>query len=238
MQLGVDSCRLPSRAASGRLRRRSRIPAVRRLVPRYVAGASRLRPIRPRILTAAAWRAEAHPGSTRVDAGNSDADGRCSLLPYAVGTEIASRLQPTAAISVSSGVRNTRSVGCSASASKAPPPTRPPASLSKPQAYSSAIAEVNEYLTAWRENGAQAAAQLYKVQAERGPDSLRLSSGEVVSYRPDRWVSEDDFTLLVILELHFIGSPYAWDPGRNGRFITFTRKAGQAKYLMYFATSP
>ena len=129
-------------------------------------------------------------------------------------------------------------LGCSASASKAPPPTRPPASLSKAQAYSSAIAEVNEYLTAWRENGAQAAAQLYKVQAERGPDSLRLSSGEVVSYRPDRWVSADDFTLLVILELHFIGSPYAWDPGRNGRFITFTRKAGQAKYLMYFATSP
>lgn len=60
----------------------------------------------------------------------------------------------------------------------------------------------------------------------------------MVSWRPFRWVSDDDFTLLVILDLHFAGSPGAWSPGRNGRFIAFTRNAGHGQYLMYFATGP
>jgi len=115
----------------------------------------------------------------------------------------------------------------------------PTASQGKSRAYSAAIAEVNEYLTAWREHGL-VAAQRFKVPAERGPDPnpVKLSSGEVTSYQPFRWVSEDNFTLMVILNLRFNGSPGAWNPGKNGRFITFTRTAGQSQYLMYFATGP
>jgi hypothetical protein len=112
------------------------------------------------------------------------------------------------------------------------------ASQGKATAVTAAIAEVNQYLTAWRDHGAQAAAQQYMVPAERGPASVRLSGGKVVSYTLDRWVSGDNFTLEVILDLHFIGSPVAWSPGRNDRFITFTRSPGKGQYLMYFATSP
>jgi hypothetical protein len=109
----------------------------------------------------------------------------------------------------------------------------------KVNAYSAAIAEVNDYLTTWHLHGAQAA-QRFMVPAERGPDpnAILLSSGKVVSYRPDRWVSQDNFTLLVILDLHFAGSPGAWNSGANGRYVTFTRQAAQSHYLMYFATSP
>ncbi len=117
-----------------------------------------------------------------------------------------------------------------------------PAALSsvkqgKAQAYSAAIAEVNDYLATWHQQGAQAA-QRFMVPAERGPNPILLRNGKVVSYRPYRWVSQDNFTLFVILDLHFAGFPGAWDSGRNGRFVTFTRQAGQSHYLMYFATSP
>jgi hypothetical protein len=126
-----------------------------------------------------------------------------------------------------------------ASPSLATPPsqTKPQAYQAKPQAYSTAIAEVTQYLVTWSADGASAAQRLL-VPSERGPDPIRLSGGNVVSYRPDRWVSANEFTLLVILDLHFTGSPGAWSSGRNGRFITFTRNGGQHRYLMYFATSP
>jgi hypothetical protein len=111
-------------------------------------------------------------------------------------------------------------------------------SPSRARVYSRAIAEVRAYLTAWQEHGEEAAALRYKVPAERGPDGMSLSSGSVLSYRPERWISADNFTLLVLMNLHFTGSPGAWNPGLNGRFVTFTRAAGASGYLMYFATSP
>jgi hypothetical protein len=120
-----------------------------------------------------------------------------------------------------------------------------PVKQSKAQAYSAAIAEVNDYLAAWHQQGRALASQRFMVPAERGPDPAEsgpdpivLRSGNVVSYQPYRWVSQDDFTLLVILDLHFAGTPGAWNSGSNGRFVTFTRQAGQSHYLMYFATGP
>ncbi len=107
----------------------------------------------------------------------------------------------------------------------------------KAPAYSVAITEVNDYLATWHQHGAQAA-QRFLVQAERGPDPIVLRSGKVVSYQPYRWASQDSFTLLVILDLHFVGSSGAWNSGSNGRFITFSRPAGHSQYLMYFATGP
>jgi hypothetical protein len=133
-------------------------------------------------------------------------------------------------------------MACSLSAcSQANPHRAAPSSVKqgKAQAYSAAIAEVNVYLATWHQHGAQAA-QRFMIPAERGPDpnAILLRNGKVLSYRPYRWVSQDNFTLFVILDLHFAGSPGAWNSGTNGRFVTFTRHAGQSHYLMYFATGP
>jgi hypothetical protein len=127
-----------------------------------------------------------------------------------------------------------------------PHPAAPsPVKQDKVHAYSVAIAEVRDYLAAWHQLGRAKAAQRFMVPSERGPDPAEpgsdpviLRSGTVLSYRPDRWVSQDNFTLLVLLELHFSGLPGAWNSGANGRFVTFTRQAGHSHYLMYFATSP
>ena len=48
----------------------------------------------------------------------------------------------------------------------------------------------------------QAAAARFKVPAERGPDHIRLHDGKVVSFRPEHWKSDRNFTLLVILDLN------------------------------------
>jgi hypothetical protein len=127
-----------------------------------------------------------------------------------------------------------------------PHPAAPsPVNQDKVHAYSVAIAEVSDYLAAWHQVGRAKAAQRFMVPSERGPDPgepgpdpVILRSGKVLSYRPDRWVSQDNFTLLVLLDLHFAGSPGAWNSGSNGRFVTFTRQPRQNHYLMYFATSP
>ncbi len=98
---------------------------------------------------------------------------------------------------------------------------------------------VRDYLAAWHGHGRAAASDQFLVPSERGgSNDVVLRLGKVISYQPDRWVSADHFTLLVILDLHFDGWQGAWDIGRNGRFITFTWSTGQKRYLMYFATSP
>ena len=111
--------------------------------------------------------------------------------------------------------------------------------MQKARAYEAAISVVRDYLAVWHEQGRAAASDQFLVASERGGgNDVVLRSGRVISYQPDRWVSADHFTLLVILDLHFDGWQGAWDIGRNGRFITFTRSTGQKRYLMYFATSP
>ena len=86
----------------------------------------------------------------------------------------------------------------SCTSSHSGPLPSPSATLSRSQAYSAAIAEVTRYLAAWRENGPQAAAARFKVPAERGPDTIRLHDGKVVSFRPEHWKPDRNFTLLVI----------------------------------------
>jgi hypothetical protein len=107
------------------------------------------------------------------------------------------------------------------------------------RAYEAAISVVRGYLAVWREQGRAAASDQFLVPSERGGgNDVALRVGKVISYQPGRWVSADHFRLLVILDLHFDGPQGAWDIGRNGRFITFTRSTGQKHYLMFFATSP
>lgn len=117
------------------------------------------------------------------------------------------------------------------------PPAPSPVKQVHALAYSAAIADLKDYLEVWNQHGGQATKR-FIAPTERGPNSLVLRNGKVLSYRPYRWVSQDNFTLFVNLDLYFIGFSGAWNPGPNGRFITFTRPAGQRHYLMYFATSP
>jgi hypothetical protein len=106
------------------------------------------------------------------------------------------------------------------------------------QAYSAAISELRDYLTAWHEQGASVASQRFLVPDQRGGGGLILRSGKVISYQPYRWVSGNQFTLLVAMDLHFTGSPGAWNVGHNDRFVTFVRTAGRGRYLLRFATGP
>jgi hypothetical protein len=112
----------------------------------------------------------------------------------------------------------------------------PPSTVSKAQAYAAAISEVRDYLVVWRERGCPVATKEFLVQD--GGCDLILRSGKVISYRPYHWVSSNHFTLMVTLDLHFEGSPGAWNVGLNSRFITFSRTGAQGRYLLEFATGP
>jgi hypothetical protein len=125
-----------------------------------------------------------------------------------------------------------------AASSPAKSPVESPVRQDKAHAYSAAIAEVKDYLAVWHQQGDRAAQRFLVPASGPEPPPIILKSGKVVSYRPYRWVSQDNFTLFVNLDLHFAGFPSAWNSGLNSRFITFTRRAGQRHYLMYFTTSP
>lgn len=111
-------------------------------------------------------------------------------------------------------------------------------SQGRSQAYSAAIGELRDYLTAWHSQGRSAASRQFLVPDQRGGDPILLKSGKVISYRPYSWLSGNRFTLLVTLDLHFTGSSGAWNVGHNDRFVTFFRPAGQSRYLLRFATGP
>src|SRR5215470_9831792 len=125
---------------------------------------------------------------------------------------------------------------CSCSHAKSPPAASPTRSADRAQLYSVAISEVREYLVVWRERGCPAATREFVVPD--GGCDLILRSGKVISYQPYHWVSSNHFTLMVALDLHFKGSPGAWNAGMNSRFITFSRTAAQSRYLMDMATGP
>lgn len=118
-------------------------------------------------------------------------------------------------------------------------PTSPPTNHGRSQAYSAAISELGGYLTVWRERGRSVASEQFLVPDQRGSGGgVILRSGKVISYKPYRWISRNQFTILVTLDLHFTGSPGAWNVGNNDRFVTFLRPAERSRYLLQFATGP
>lgn len=120
-----------------------------------------------------------------------------------------------------------------------PAPVTASRNIGASRTYSAAIAELGEYLAAWRNQGAAVASQEFLVPDQRvGGDGLILRGGRVISYEPYSWASDNQFRLLVTLDLHFTGSPGAWSEGHNDRFVTFSRSIGQGRYLMEFATGP
>jgi hypothetical protein len=71
------------------------------------------------------------------------------------------------------------------------------------------------------------------------PRYSQLLSGEISGYEVYQHISDDDFTLLVDLQLHFpAANESAWGEGVNSRFITFQRADAGSPFLMQFATSP
>ena len=106
--------------------------------------------------------------------------------------------------------------------------------------YVKAIAELRNYLQAWQRHGPVVAARGYisADQQPTGPGYVHLSSGRVINYQPSAWTSSHRFTVLVKMDLHFTGSPAAWNVGNNDRFVTFTWSSTVGRYLMDFNTGP
>lgn len=103
-----------------------------------------------------------------------------------------------------------------------------------------AISDLRKYLYLWHRHGPVVAAREYMSagQQQTGPLYVYLSSGRVVNYQPSAWTSSHKFTLLVNMDLHFIGSPGAWNAGHNDRFVTFRWSTSYGRYLMDFNTGP
>jgi hypothetical protein len=88
------------------------------------------------------------------------------------------------------------------------------------------------------------AAALARLQAavhqltEHTPGRPAALQARLVHYQVDSWRSEDDFTLLVTLDLRFPpDAAVAWDQGTNARFVRFS-KAASGHYQLAWATSP
>jgi len=106
--------------------------------------------------------------------------------------------------------------------------------------YRVAIAELQAYLDLWQRTNESVASKQFMVARQQCVTDcpLVLRSGKVLSYQPSSWQSPDHFTLLVGLDLRFVGSSLAFDQGPQAEFVTFSRPNAQAKYLLEFNTSP
>lgn len=115
-----------------------------------------------------------------------------------------------------------------------------------PAIYAQGIAVLQAYLDTWREQGLYAATTRYIMPTGDSPplkqaalDSLKLLSGTIVSWRRYAWVSENQFTVTVTLDLHFPNQDgLAWGEGVNNRYATFIRPDTQAQFLIWLTTSP
>ena len=101
--------------------------------------------------------------------------------------------------------------------------------------YTQAISELKSYLIDWHRVGPKVAAGEYLEPSQRG-GKVELVQGRVISFQPYTWSSPNRFTLLVQLDLHFSGSPGAWNVGHNDRYVTFTRLSTSDHFLMEFNT--
>jgi hypothetical protein len=126
-----------------------------------------------------------------------------------------------------------------ATASPGPPPTLRPGD---PPVYADAIARVQQWLDAWMAGDTAAQNAMLEPESQRllpAPGYSQLLSGEISGYQPGQHISDDDFTLLVDLQLHLpAANESAWGEGVNSRFITFKRADASSPFLMQFATSP
>jgi hypothetical protein len=143
------------------------------------------------------------------------------------------------------------------SAGTSPPLPRPShvaPTAGDPATYAAAISEIQSYLTVEVQDGPYAAAAAYLVADEQAPVGADttwpvpdadpqmpvLVAGSVYSYVPWSWTSADQFTLCVILDLHFRGDSGRanWYAGHNTEFFTFSRLTPQTRWRMEAGTGP
>ena len=103
-------------------------------------------------------------------------------------------------------------------------------------AYRAAANEMRDYLYNWHLMGPGAASKLYLVPSQRN-STVKLESGTLLRYHSYTWKSRNDFTMLMSLDLHFVGWHGAWNAGENDRFVTFT-KSSNGQTLMTLNTGP
>jgi hypothetical protein len=103
-------------------------------------------------------------------------------------------------------------------------------------AMTSAAAALQDYLTLWHSADQATADQQFLAPGSAGAATLRLRMGTVVDWRQVVWTSLNRFTLLVTLDLHFVGSSGSWNVGRNDRYVTFSRSSSYGQWRMSFAT--
>jgi hypothetical protein len=104
-------------------------------------------------------------------------------------------------------------------------------------ALKAAANELRDYLNYWRLAGPSSGSKLFLVRTQRD-GTVKLASGHVLHYRSYSFKSVNDFTLMVSLDLHFVGWHGAWNIGKNDRFVTFTRASHGRPFLMAFNTGP
>lgn len=126
-------------------------------------------------------------------------------------------------------------------ASSSTPKITPTASIDRNAVYSEGAAYIQSYLTSWQKNGLYVANQKY-LNPSMGSTPKKgnpvLISGSVTSTQQYNWVSADNFTVMVDLDLRFSGNSAAWGNGINTRFVTFVRSSASMPYRMTLATGP
>jgi hypothetical protein len=104
-------------------------------------------------------------------------------------------------------------------------------------AYKVAANELQDYFNYWHLVGPVTASKRFLVPSQRG-GTVKLASGKVSIYHAYTWKSQNDFTLLMSLNLHFEGRHGAWNEGKNDRFVTFMRAPHGQPFLMELNTGP
>jgi hypothetical protein len=123
-------------------------------------------------------------------------------------------------------------------ATPGPPPTLRPGD---PAVYAQALDRIQQWLDAWLagDNNAQNAMLKPESQVASPFAYSQLLIGQITDYQPYQHISDNEFTLLVDLQLHLpTANESAWGEGVNSRFITFQRADAGSPFLMQFATSP
>jgi hypothetical protein len=123
-------------------------------------------------------------------------------------------------------------------ASPGPPTTLRPGD---PAVYAEALDRVQQWLNAWMAGDTAAQNALLEPDSQVAspfPFS-QLLSGEITHYEPYQHMSDDEFTLLVTLQLHLpTANESAWGEGVNSRFFTFKRPDASSPFLMHLASGP
>lgn len=129
----------------------------------------------------------------------------------------------------------------SSGASSTPSPSPSPTATDHRQLTRQARHDLQAFLDLWSSTSLSVAARRYLDPSEQASGlagNLRLTSGRVSAIRLISWRSNDNFTVMVELDMRFSGGSAAWTNGNNTRFVTASRASAGVPFRYEFATSP